>query len=70
MTIQGNGWSPLVKKAFPGNGGILHGNPQVMVTDGNPASSSITNALAWDVTNSDGYICTVPDSATWVKINA
>ncbi len=63
-------WKAIVNKSFAGNQGILHGNPNIIVTSGAPASiTAPIGTLAWDVTNSDGYICTVA-STTWVKLNA
>jgi len=41
-----------------------------MVSDGEPSSfNAPVGTLCWDVTNSNGYICTVANT-TWVKINA
>lgn len=63
-------WKALVNKSFAGNQNILHGNPNVMISDGAPSSfNAPVGTLCWDVTNSDGYICTVANT-TWVKINA
>lgn len=62
-------WGALVKKAFQHNKGILHGNPNLIVTDGVPDDSLPLGTLCWDVTNSDGYIAT-DGAGTWVKINA
>lgn len=63
-------WKALVEKSFHGNQGILRGKPNVMVSNGAPSSfNAPVGTLCWDVTNSDGYICTVANS-TWVKINA
>jgi hypothetical protein len=63
-------WLALVKKSFQFNKGILHGNPNVLVSSGAPASfNAPVGTLCWDVTGGDGYICTVVNS-TWVKINA
>jgi hypothetical protein len=63
-------WQALVKVSFQYNRGILHGNPNIIVTSGAPASiTAPVGTLAWDVTGSDGYICTVADT-TWVKLNA
>ena len=67
---QAGRWKALVKKSFVGNKGILHGNPNVMISGGAPASfNAVVGTLCWDVTNGDGYICTVANT-TWVKLNA
>jgi hypothetical protein len=63
-------WLALVKKCFQFNKGILHGNPNVLVSSGAPASfNAKLGTLCWDVTGGDGYIATDAGS-TWVKINA
>jgi hypothetical protein len=65
-------WKQIVEKAFQHNGGILHGNPDVVTNAGSPDTASKVAAigtLCWDTTNSDAYICTVA-AGTWVKINA
>ena len=63
-------WQALIKKSFQYNKGVRNGQPDVIVTNGAPTSiTAPIGLLAWDVTNSDGYICTVADT-TWVKINA
>lgn len=69
VTPKGGAWNALVKTSFAGNGGILRGKPQVICTDGVPDAAAKVGTLCWDVTNSDGYICTVA-TGTWVKINA
>ena len=67
-------WDALVKKSFAANQGIRHGNPDVIKHDGPPHQQigAKVGTLAWDYTNSDGYICTVAHAtaATFVKINA
>jgi hypothetical protein len=63
-------FTALANVSFAGNKGILRGKPNVMVSNGAPASfNAPVGTLCWDVTNSDGYICTVANT-TWVKINA
>jgi hypothetical protein len=60
----------MCKRSFIGNQGIMRGKPNVIVTNGAPSSiTAPVGTLAWDVTGSDGYICTVA-STTWVQINA
>lgn len=66
-------WRTVVKKAFVENGGILHGNPNVIVSAGtgspNGIISGVVGLLCYNVTDGDAYICTAAPS-TWVKINA
>lgn len=67
------GWKTCVNKAFVGNRGILHGNPNILAcTGGAPTGAAVPAAvgtLAVNLTAGDWYICTVKDT-TWVKINA
>lgn len=63
-------WQALIKVSFVGNKGIRNGQPNVLVSAGAPSTiTAPVGTLCWDVTNSDGYICTVANT-TWVKINA
>jgi hypothetical protein len=62
-------WASIVKRAFPGNKGIQHGNPDIIICAGAPASfTAKSGTLCWDVTNSDAYIYTA--TPAWVKINS
>lgn len=62
-------WGSIIKVSFIGNQGIRKGSPNVLVSDGVPDEANPVGTLVWDVTNSDGYICTVA-TGTYVKINA
>lgn len=63
-------WQKMCKVTFAGNQGIMRGKPNLVVTNGAPSTiTAPVGTLAWDVTNSDGYVCTVA-STTWVKMNA
>lgn len=64
-------WSTIVNKAFAGNKGILHGNPNCLKGDGSPdgAVSAKKGTLYWDYTNSDAYINT-DGSTAWTAINS
>lgn len=59
----------IVKKAFPGNQGILRGRPKIIVTAGAPTGTPATvGTLAWDKTNSHAYICSVA-TGTYIKLH-
>ena len=62
-------WRAIVNKAFQFNKGIMHGNPNIIVSAGVPNTNEALGTLCWDVTNSDAYIAT-DGAGTWVKINA
>ena len=62
-------WQAICKKAFVGNGAMMHGSPACTMSTGAPNHAAPVGTLDWDVTNSNAYICTVA-SGTWVKINA
>ena len=69
-TCKSSAFAALCKVSFAGNRGIQRGKPNCMVAAGVPSSiTAPVGTLCWDVTNSDGYICTVA-STTWVKLNA